>query len=69
MNLEEKKKQIEEQVGQLNARRTEIFKQLEFTTQEFLRLEGEYRLIIAMLQEASTVEEKNNGEDRSENKE
>ena len=67
MDLEQRQKEIEAEIEQLNARRAEYFKQLEFTKEEFLRLEGEHRLIVRMLREAST-EENINGAERSENR-
>ena len=66
MDLEIRKAEIEKRVDEINAQRQELYKQLNLTAQEFLKLQGEYRLIDEMLQEASTTVEKNNGEVRSE---
>ena len=66
MNLKKRKAEIEKKVDEINAQRKELYNQLDLTTQEFLKLQGEYRLIDEMLQETSTVGEKTNGEVRSE---
>jgi len=61
-----RKAEIEKRVDEINAQRVELYKQLDATQKEFLKLQGEYQLIDKMLQEASSTAEKTNGEVRSE---
>ena len=57
MDLEKKKAEIEEKMKGINAQRKELYAKLDSTTQEFLRLEGEARLIEEMLSESKESKE------------
>ena len=49
MDLADKKSEIEKKVEEINEKRKALFEQLELTGQEFLKLQGEFRLIEELL--------------------